>query len=99
MDLAAIDSEILLARGRYATVRGQHEDKKKELSMLCGQLQACASQLLRRMQPDNDEVPMTPDDVIKTAYEALGAIATCATEIEALARQRADLKQTAWGKR
>lgn len=93
------DAELMLARGRYATVRSMHEDAKKSLQMLCGQLSSAASQILRRMQPDNDDVPESVEALIAGARNTLVLMEACAAEIESLARQRAELKSAAWSKK
>lgn len=97
IDLNTIPPETLLARGQYATVRAAHEDAKKKLSLLCGQLSSSASQVLRRMQPDNDDVPASVDDLLTSARNTLTEMDLCVMSIESLAQQRSELKQVAWG--
>jgi len=96
IDLDDIDASVLLFRGQYATVRGAHEDAKKRLSILCGQLQSATSTILRRMQPDNDDVPESVAELIVGARKTLDDMEACAAEIESLAKQRAELKVLAW---
>jgi hypothetical protein len=98
INLADIDQAVIVARGEYATVRSAHEDAKKRLQMLCGQLSSTASQVLRRMQPDNDDVPDSVDSLIASGRNTLVLMEACVAEIESLARQRAELKSKAWGK-
>lgn len=98
IDLTTIHPEILMARGEYATVRGAHEDAKKSLSMLCGQLSSAATQVLRQMQPGEDDVPQSVESLLLSARNTLTLIEACVQNIESLARQRADLKALAWGK-
>lgn len=97
IDLTQIAPETIIARGEYATVRAEHEDAKKKLSILCGQLSSAASQVLRRMQPDNDDVPDSVDDLLTSARNTLTEMDLCVMRIESLAQQRAELKQVAWG--
>jgi hypothetical protein len=92
------DKELMIARGQYSTVRAMHEDAKKSLSILCGQLTSHASHILRQMQPDHDAIPETIEKEIAAARNALAKIEECAQQIEALARQRAELKPLAWPK-
>lgn len=99
LDLDQIGDEILLARGKYSTVRGAHEDAKKSLQMLCGQLSTAAVKVLRRMQPDNDDVPDSVDDLISGARNTIVLMEECTAEIESLAQQRHDLKALAWGQK
>jgi hypothetical protein len=96
LDLDTIDASVLLFRGQYATVRGAHEDEKKRLSILCGRLQSDATMVLRRMQPDNDDVPESVDELIASARKTLDDMQSCVTQIESLAKQRAELKPLAW---
>lgn len=98
LDLSTLPAEILTARGAYSTVRAAHEDAKKLLQMLCGQLSSSASQILRRMQPDNDDVPDSVEDLIAGARNTLVLMEACAKSIESLAKQRAELKRSAWSK-
>lgn len=97
IDLTTIPSETLLARGSYSTVRGAHEDAKKSLQMLCGQLAATATQVLRRMQPDNDDVPESVDTLLTSARNTITLMEACVSDIESLAKQRQALKGDAWG--
>lgn len=99
VDLSTIPESILIARGQYSTVRAQHEDEKKTLQVLCGQLSSCASQVLRRMQPEHEEDH--PDGVgklIAAGRATLTLMEECTQRIESLAKQRAELKTQAWGK-
>ena len=93
------NNELMIARGRYSTVRGQHEDAKLALSKLCGQLGATAAQVLRRMQPDNDDVPESVAELMEGCRNTLTLMDACVAEIEELAKQRAALRGPAWGKR
>lgn len=86
----------MLARGRFSTIRAQHEDRKKDLQRMCGELLSCASQVLRRMQPDNDDVPESVDVLLEKARQTIGAMAVCVNDLERLARQRQELKREAW---
>lgn len=96
-DFTQIDDATLLARGKYSTVRGAHEDAKKSLQVLCGQLSTAAVKVLRRMQPDNDDVPDSVDDLVSGARNTIVLMEECIAEIESLAQQRRDLKSLAWG--
>jgi len=99
LDLSQIPPEVLENRGSYATVRAAHEDAKKSLQMLCGDLASTSTKVLRRMQPDNDEVPDSVDDLLTAARNTITMMEQCVKEIESLAEQRAKLKPLAWPKR
>jgi hypothetical protein len=101
IDLTAIDNETIIARGQYATVRAEHENEKKRLSVLCGQLSSASSQVLRFMQPGDDEAPNSGavSGMLETARATLGEIEKCVANIEGLAIQRAALRQSAWGRK
>lgn len=98
IDLATIPPAILENRGAYSTVRAAHEDAKKSLQMLCGELASTATKVLRRMQPDNDDIPDGIADLFLNARNTLTMMENCAAEIESLAVQRAALKPLAWPK-
>jgi hypothetical protein len=98
IDLTKISDGLLLARGCYATVRGEHEDAKKRLAVLCGHMGAINSQILRKCQPDSDDVPDGVSELLDEGRATMEKIAVCTAEIESLARQRAELKPSAWGK-
>lgn len=98
IDLTSIPAAVLENRGAYSTVRAAHEDSKKSLQMLCGQLAATATQVLRRMQPDNDDVPASVDDLLTAARNTITMMEACVQQIESLAAQRATLKPLAWPK-
>ena len=100
MDLTTISDSVLLARGKYSTVRAAHEDAKKQLQILCGKLSSIGSQILRQAQPDGDKM-LNAGDVAKQLIAgrvAIDEIETCIRNIEKLQSQRAALKPEAWGK-
>lgn len=101
IDLTTIDQETIIARGQYATVRSAHEDEKKHLSILCGQLSSASSQVLRYMQPGEDDAPdsVAVGSMLDAARATLGEIEKCVTNIEGLAMQRAALRKVAWGRK
>jgi hypothetical protein len=96
MDLSTIPDSVLLARGKYSTIRAEHEDAKKQLQVHCGQLGSVAAQVLRAMQPDNDAEPESVADLLAAGHNTLNAMETIALQIQALATQRAELKPIAW---
>ena len=100
LDLSTIAPATLLARGEYATVRSAHEDAKKSLSILCGQLGATSAQVLRKMQPDHDVAPdgVAVADLLALCRATVDQIEETAARIDGLARQRAELKPIAWGR-
>ena len=99
IDLTTIDDDTLMARGSYATVRGIHEDEKKSLSILCGELASVSTKILRAMQPENDAVPESVDSLIAMGRGTLNAMEACAKRIESLAQQKQGLKHPAWGRK
>lgn len=100
IDLTAIDQDVILARGQYATVRSAHEDAKKRLSVLCGQFASIAPQILRYMQPPEGDTPEMGAvlGLLSLGRETLDKIENCVADIETLDIQRAGLKQAAWGR-
>lgn len=100
INFSEIDTDTIMARGQYATVRGAHEDEKKRLSVLCGQLSSASSQILRYMQPPDDETPdaAAVQGMLHAARSVINDIEKCVSSIEDLALQRGALKKPAWGK-
>ncbi|MES2323244.1 MAG: hypothetical protein V4633_13350 [Pseudomonadota bacterium] len=99
IDLTKIDDDTLMARGAYSTIRAAHEDEKKSLQMLCGELSSTATKILRVMQPDADAVPESVDALLASGRLTLDSIERCTDQIIGLAQQKHDLKTQAWGKR
>lgn len=99
IDLTKIDDDTLMARGAYSTVRAAHEDDKKTLSVLCGELASTAMKVLRQMQPEGDTVPQPVDVLMASGRATMDAIELTAGRIVALAQQKHDLKVAAWGKK
>lgn len=96
IDLDQVDKALLLARGKYSTVRALHEDQKKALSIESGKLQSIASQVLKRMQPDNDEVPESVSDLLLKGRAHIDEMERIVADIESLAALRNELKREAW---
>lgn len=96
INLDDIDESLLIARGKYSTIRAEHEDKKKALSIESGKLQSIASQVLKRMQPDNEEVPESVSDLILKGRAHIDEMERIVSDIEALAALRKELKREAW---
>lgn len=98
MDINEIPTALLLARGKYATIRSQHEDAKQRMSILCGGIGATSAQILRAVQPDNN-APLDAAHIaqlIAACRKALEDAEQCADEIAKLAAQRAELRPMAW---
>lgn len=95
MDLSTFDPDLILARGRYSTVRSAHEDELKRLQILAGQLSSASSQILRFMQPADGQ-PCDISGLLKDALITLHQIEQCAATINELAAQRAELRTVAW---
>lgn len=99
IDLTKIDDETLIARGKYSTIRAAHEDSKKQLSVLCGELSATASKVLHQMQPSNDEMPVPVAGLIAAGRATLDEMDVCTQRILGLAQQKQDVKPLAWGRK
>jgi hypothetical protein len=92
------DKELMLARGQYSTLGAEQRDAIKQLQMLCGHLSSVSSQILHGVQPKDDE-PINVNDSIDIGKQLLDKIDAIAMRIAELAKQRAELKPHAWGKR
>lgn len=98
-DLDTIDESLLIARGKYSTIRSEHEDAKKALQILCGELQSHSARILKHMQPDNDSVPDSVDAIFKAARITLDEMEVLVADMEQLAKQRSTLRPVAWPKK
>lgn len=98
LDIAAIPADLLNNRGAYSTVRAAHEDEMRSLQILCGQLSSTSAQILRRVQKDDDSEPVSVEELIKFARSSIDLIEASVSQVESLAKQRADLKPLAWPK-
>jgi hypothetical protein len=99
IDLTKFDNETLMARGAYSTVRAEHEDEKKRMQILTGEMSSVTSQVLRQVQPDGDAVPEGVGDLLAKGRGILDAMEVCAQRIIGLAKQKAALKPQAWGRK
>lgn len=98
LDLESICPTVLLARGQYSTVRAAHEDEQKSLQILCGKLSSCGSQVLRKMQPNNDDIPESVADLLTMGRWTMDEIEKTVAKVDSLARQKSELKPIAWPK-
>ncbi len=96
MDLDAIDTETIIARGKYSTVRAAHEDAIKALQVACAALTSTGSRLLKKAQPDGDEVPESPAELIDEGRQALDRAAALFATVAELAEQKRSLRPAAW---
>jgi len=93
------DTELMLARGKYATIRAEHESRKVDLQKLTGMLSAAAAQALKRMQPAHNAIPESIDELLAECRATVDNIQACAYEIARLAAEKAALKPAAWGQK
>lgn len=98
IDIDGIPEDVMLARGRYSTIRAAHEDEKKSLQILCGKLAATSAQILRKMQPDNGAPTEPADDLLAVCRQTLIQIEGVARNIESLAKLKEETKPIAWPK-
>jgi hypothetical protein len=100
IDFSTLSQVMILARGEYATVRGEHEDRKRDLQVLCGKLSATSAQILRKMQPDNDAIPDATaiSDLLAVCRWTVNEIERTVALVESLSQQRATLRPIAWPK-
>jgi hypothetical protein len=89
--------ELMQWRGKYSTIRQQHENAKKELHRLCDAAIPNLPKILKHMQPDFG-VPGMPNAYLNTANCSLDSISHQCQLIVELATLRAELKPKAWPK-
>lgn len=93
LDLTNFDVDVLLARGKYATVRGAREDAIKALQITCSQLQSIPSMVLRHVQEGHDV-----EVLLKDMDRAAEQIKNQVVAVLDLHHQKEALKPEAWGK-
>jgi hypothetical protein len=95
-DLENVD--LMVARGKYSTIRAEHEDAKKELQLLCSALMALPQQILKNGQDDEMKVD-SAFELVKAAGEILKQLDRHLLVVKQLEQQRAELKLAAWPKK
>jgi hypothetical protein len=90
MDLDNVDPELILARGRYATVNGAHKDKMHEMQHLTQK--ACDT--LRAVLQDD----VNRHNHMEYAEKLLGLLKPIVQEADELKAQKDELYRAAWGK-
>jgi hypothetical protein len=88
MDLDNVDPELILARGRYATVNGAYKDLMKSMQMLS---QKACDEIRRGLQEES----AIQFDLAHCSCERLMEMADLAAELKA---QKDELYKAAWGK-
>lgn len=90
------DKELMLVRGQYATINGEHKDQMKRLQQLTGSLSSVASQVLKGVQPADDATPIDVSTQLMIGRGLLDDIDRCVMRLAELAKQRNELKPLAW---
>lgn len=98
IDLSTLSPEILTARGAYSTVRGAHEDAKKDLQMRCGELMSLPAKILKCGQGDGAAEIDEAQNHLNAMRLLIDLMEGQLGEIKSLALQRAELKKEAWSK-
>lgn len=93
------DTDLMLARGKYSTIRAEHNDCLKKLSMLTGSLSSVSAQVLYAAQPKDEAQAIDVSAALGMGRGLLDEIDRCCMRIAELAKQRAELKPIAWGKK
>lgn len=93
------DQELMFHRGQYSTLGAEQRDTLKRLQMLTGSLSSVAAQVLHGVQPKDESEPINVTAQIEMGRALLTDIDACVLRLADLAKQRAELKPLAWGKR
>lgn len=93
LNLDDISQEVLIARGKYSTVKGEHEEAKRKLHGLCSRLQIAMTVTLKR---STSNPPEDVSDEILQMRQLLDEIDRVTVRIESLSAQRKALKEAAW---
>jgi hypothetical protein len=91
MDLSALDAEVIVARGQYATVNGEY---KTAMSIMQQLTQSACDHLRHALQNDADRT-MSLQDASKV-IDMLVELDFKASELKV---QKDELWQKAWGKK
>ena len=86
--------DILLARGKYATLGGERRALLKRTLSSCSLLMNECSQIMRDAEKD---VPDNPDH-LQAAFTCLEQASDARAELVKVCEQMAELKELAWGK-
>lgn len=90
------DAALMVARGRYSTIRAQHEEAKKRMQILVGTVTSLASQVLYGVQPKDESQAVDVSHLLAAMRSATDEIDECVLRIAELARQRTALRPMAW---
>lgn len=93
------DKDLMHARGCYSTLNAEHKDTMKRLQILTGSLSSISAQVLHGVQPKDEAERIDVSQQIGMGRALLDDIDRCVMRIAELAKQRAELKPIAWGKR
>jgi hypothetical protein len=93
MDLSQFDTEVLLARGKYSTVRAEHERLKIELQKLCSSIQGDLNAVLKAA---TGNTPVDCSEGIESIRETLNSILSIASQCGVLVQQKEELKLIAY---
>lgn len=92
------NTELMLARGKYSTIRAEHESAKQQMQILVGTVTSLASQVLKGVQPRDEAEVIDVGHLLTTMRFTTDEIDRCVMRIAELAKERAALKPLAWGK-
>ena len=90
------DQELMLARGKYSTIRAEHEGEKQRMQMLVGEVTSLASQILKGVQPKDEASAVDVAPLLTTIRFAIDEMDRSRMRIAELGKQRAALRPTAW---
>lgn len=90
------DTALMLARGRYSTIRARHEDLLKDLQKTAGMLTGLTAQILKGAQTDVDDGLTNVNLLIDKARELIEDMQQITENVEHLAKKKAELKPQAW---
>jgi uncharacterized coiled-coil DUF342 family protein len=91
-----INIDALLARGMYSTVRQDHENLKKQLSGLCGELMRLAPKINKCGQGNEESDLAEAFSKVEEVRDLADSVESKIEDMRVLLIQRADLKQKAW---
>jgi len=98
LDFSTLSDEVLINRGKYSTVRARHEDSKKKLQVMCGELMCLSHKILNLGQSDDTEEIQESILYLEKQKELVEKVFDHLAFMQSLSHQRKSLKELAWGK-
>lgn len=95
-DLDTIDEVILIARGKYSTLRSEQKKELERLRLVCTEFQSVPAAILKNLQSPNSAERIV--EMIKDARATLDDLEKSAVNMDAMQAKLNEIRQIAWAK-